>query len=216
MITDKLRGKVGGFKIGLELLMTPEGMGFVKSLADTGDQVMADAKLKDIPNTVGAATRNIAHQGAAFVTVHASGGVEMMRAAVDNKGNTMKVLAVTVLTSMTDEVSTRSYGKPARDKVAEFVVDARTAGVDGIVCSPRELSIVKELAPDLETMIPGIRPLWAAVGDQKRPTTPGDAVKAGADRLVIGRPILKPPFDTVGSPENAVARIVEEIVAATN
>ena len=134
-----------------------------------------------------------------------------MIAAVMNKGHS-QVLAVTVLTSLEENNAYLLFGAPSKAKVLQFARDAKTAGVDGIICSPQELELLgkqKELM-GLIKITPGVRPEWAAVGDQKRIMTPLEAIRAGATALVIGRPITNPPVE-IGSPANAVNKIVEEI-----
>lgn len=205
---------VGPFKVGLELLTAEGAPAVCHALHKLGAEVFADMKFLDIPNTVGAAAQAIASQGVAMFNVHASGGIEMMRAAVANKGNSL-VLAVTVLTSMDESACRRSYGASPAEKVLQFALDAKEAGADGIICSSQELHVLKPLS-ELSGMFfvtPGIRPVWAVVGDQKRITTPAEAIRAGADYLVIGRPILKPPAE-IGSPVEAAKRIADEIAEA--
>ena len=139
-----------------------------------------------------------------------------MRAAVQNKGEST-VLAVTVLTSIDDEHCKLIYGQPAQDKVLEFALLARAVGMDGVICSPHELQYLT-LQPELagfSFVTPGVRPEWAATNDQKRVMTPGEAIKAGATALVIGRPITRPPAN-IGSPVEAVGRITQEIEEALN
>jgi orotidine-5'-phosphate decarboxylase len=146
--------------------------------------------------------------------VHASAGIEAMMAAVQNKGIS-QVLAVTILTSLEENNAHLIFGAPSKAKVLQLARDAKIAGVDGIICSPQELELLgkqKELAGLLK-VTPGVRPEWAAAGDQKRIMTPGDAIVAGATALVIGRPITKPPQE-VGTPADAARRIADEITEA--
>lgn len=173
-----------------------------------------DGKFDDIPNTVGEAAAAASGLGVAMFNVHASAGVEAMMAAVQNKGAS-QVLAVTVLTSLEENNAHLIFGAPSKAKVLQLARDAKIAGVDGIICSPQELELLgkqKELAGLLK-VTPGVRPEWAAAGDQKRIMTPGDAIVAGATALVIGRPITKPPQE-VGTPADAARRIADEITEA--
>src|SRR3989344_5123014 len=204
---------VGCFKVGLELLTAvgaPKVVEFVHSL---GGQVFYDGKFNDIPNTVGGAARAVAGLNVKMFNVHASAGIEAMMAAVSNKGQSL-VLAVTVLTSLEENNAHLIFGGPSKAKVLQLTRDAKIAGCDGIICSPQELELLgkqKELGSLLK-VTPGVRPEWAAAGDQKRIMTPAEAIKAGADYLVIGRPITKPPAE-IGTPADAAKKIAEEISA---
>lgn len=170
--------------------------------------VFADPKYHDIPNTVANRVAKMAKAKPYFITVHASGGVKMLRAAVDNAGES-KILAVTVLTSLNEEDTHLALGAPVKAKVLEYARYAVLAGVHGIVCSAKELEFLSKYK-ELDSLIkvtPGIRPLWyQPADDQKRTMTPAEAIELGADYLVIGRPILK---DDV--PDYAVERTLEEI-----
>jgi orotidine-5'-phosphate decarboxylase len=212
-LVESLAPHVGCFKVGLELLTAvgaPKVVEFVHSL---GGQVFYDGKFDDIPNTIGGATKAIAGLNVKMFNVHASAGIEAMMSAVAKKGQSL-VLAVTVLTSLEENNANLIFGGPSKARVLQFARDAKLAGCDGIICSPQELELLgkqKELACLLK-ITPGVRPLWAAAGDQKRIMTPSEAIKAGATALVIGRPITKPPTE-VGSPVDAVQKIAEEIAA---
>ncbi len=213
MVKD-LAPHVGPFKVGLELLHSEGTPQVVQKMHSLGARVFADVKLKDIPNTVAGAARAIARLGVAMFNVHASGGIEMMRAAVENKG-AANVLAVTVLTSMDQATCIRIYGDRPEVVVLKFALEAKEAGADGIICSPGDLPLLKPRS-ELIGMIyvtPGVRPQWATANDQKRIMTPADAIRVGADYLVIGRPILKPPAE-IGSPVDAAKRIADEIAEA--
>lgn len=179
---------VAGFKVGLELL-TAEGPTAIEAIAAVGKPVFADAKLHDIPNTVGRAAAQIADAGARWVTVHASGGREMMEAANRAMGQ-RGVLAVTVLTSL-DAAGLASVGVGASvaDQAVMLSALASAAGVEGIVCSPSEASLVRSAQPDLVIFTPGVRPTGSIRNDQRRVSTPAEAIVAGSDYLVIGRPI---------------------------
>jgi orotidine-5'-phosphate decarboxylase len=182
--------EVGMLKVGLELFVA-EGPPVVRAAAALGRPVFLDLKLHDIPNTVEGAARSAAASGASLLTVHASGGTEMVRAAVRGAGPGVRVLAVTVLTSL-DSAALESVGLrgPPEDAVVRLAKLAVDAGAGGIVCSPHEVAAVRAAVgrgPLL--VIPGVRPAGAAKGDQARVATPAEAVRAGADVLVIGRPL---------------------------
>ncbi|SDG30703.1 orotidine-5'-phosphate decarboxylase [Limimonas halophila] len=183
-----------GLKLGSEFFTAhgPEG---VRAVA--GDApVFLDLKFHDIPNTVAGAVRAAAPMQPCWLTVHASGGREMMAAAVQaaHRGEPpVGVLAVTVLTSLDDgDLSRLGQATPSLDQVRRLAALAAEAGVDGLVCSPREIEVVRaEVGPDLTLVVPGIRPAGSDAGDQKRAATPADAVAAGADILVVGRPVTR-------------------------
>lgn len=212
---EALAPHVGYFKVGLELITAAGGPAVVHHLQRLGGQVFYDAKFNDIPNTVGAASRTVAGIGAKLFTVHASTGLDALKAAAENKGSA-ECYAVTVLTSLDEASSQHIFGADPQATVLRFAQDALEAGVDGIVCSPLELEALgrDDRFKDLKKIVPGIRPTWSAANDQKRVMTPGEAIRAGADFLVIGRPITNPPIG-VGSPLDAVAKIVAEIQGAT-
>lgn len=207
---------VGTFKVGLELLTAegaPQVVEFVHSL---GGKVFFDGKFDDIPNTIAGAAKAVAKMKVKMFNVHASAGVEAMMSAVANKDESL-VLAVTVLTSLEENNANLIFGGPSKARVLQFARDAKLAGCDGIICSPQELELLgkqKELTGLLK-ITPGVRPSWAAVGDQKRVMTPGEAIKAGADMLVIGRPILQPPAE-IGNSITAATMIAQEIKEALN
>ena len=213
-LVRELAPHVGCFKIGLQLLTSVGAPKVVQCLSSIGGNLFIDGKLCDIPHTVGEAARATSLLGVAMFNVHASAGIEAMMAAVQNKGSS-KVLAVTVLTSLEENNAHLIFGAPSKAKVLQLARDAKLAGVDGIICSPQELEFLgKQRELDgLLKITPGVRPEWAAVGDQKRVMTPGDAIIAGATALVIGRPITKPPNE-VGTPADAARRIAQEISIA--
>lgn len=190
-LIERLGSAVDFYKVGMELYAA-EGMPFVRELAGAGKQVFLDLKLYDIPETVKRATAQVAKTGARFLTVHGSNAV--MRAAVEGRGaSSLKLLAVTVLTSF-DQQDLAELGYPSSipDLVALRVKNAMASGIDGIVCSAKEVAAVRELAgPKAILVTPGVRSPSAAVGDQKRVATPREAVAAGADYLVIGREITR-------------------------
>jgi orotidine-5'-phosphate decarboxylase len=198
---------VGMLKVGLELFAA-EGPAAVRSIAAIGRPVFLDLKLHDIPNTVEGAARSAARSGARLLTVHASGGPAMVEAAVRGAGPGVKVLAVTVLTSL-DAAALAAIGLagPPGEAVVRLARLAVAAGAGGLVCSPQEVRAVRAaVGPEPLLVIPGIRPAGAAVGDQARVATPAAAVADGADVLVIGRPLRE------GSdPAAAAQRIAAEL-----
>lgn len=192
----RLAPHVGGFKVGLELLMGP-GPATVVAIRRLGKPVFVDAKLADIPNTVEAAARQLGALGARWVSVHASGGADMIKAAIAGledgaRGNEAGVLAVTILTSI-DEANLASTGVTGTfgKQTARLARLAAAAGAEGVVCSVRELGDAGQVAPGLLRVTPGIRPTGASPDDQARVATPIAAIKRGADLLVIGRPITR-------------------------
>lgn len=187
-LARRLVDAVDGFKVGMELLMAA-GPTAIEAMAAVGKPVFVDAKLHDIPNTVGRAATRIKAAGARWVTVHASGGREMIAAATTGMGG-QGVLAVTMLTSLSEsDLADIGVKDSATDYVRDMAGLSFRAGAEGIVCSPREIAIVKGAHPDLKVFSPGIRPEGASDDDQKRVATPERAVSDGADYLVIGRPI---------------------------
>lgn len=196
---------VAGFKIGLGLLHGP-GPKLIEDLTDLGKPVFADAKLHDIPSQVAAAARNLGDHGARWVTVHAGGGADMMAAAVAGLAETSPhsgVLAVTVLTSL-EAGSLADVGIDATPQhlVARMAKSAAAAGCEGIVSSPNELSVVAASAPGLLRVTPGIRQ-GESNDDQARVATPAAAIAAGADLLVVGRPITQAPDPVAAAAEIA-------------
>jgi len=210
MVTS-LRDYVGYFKIGLEAIIGIGAPDAVMAIRGSGGKVFLDGKFNDIPNTVGQASKRAAGlMGVEMFNVHASAGAKAMKAAVENKGKA-KVLAVTVLTSLDEAETMKIFGRSSRNTVEDFAHDAiQDAGVDGIICSPKELPMLKQWFPDSMLVTPGIRPAWAATDDQKRFTTPAEAIKMGATHIVVGRPITNPPA-SIGSSVEAAKRILEEI-----
>ena len=205
-------------------LLDDEGGKIIEELSQYG-LVMADPKYHDIPNTVGNRVKKISSYHPMFITVHASGGIEMMRAAVENTSEITvaiksKILAVTVLTSLDEEECNLNLGGPVKAKVLQFARNAILSGVEGIVCSANELAFLSKF-PELKWLIkvtPGIRPKWHIdpSDDQARIVTPADAVKLGADFIVIGRPIvrakdpLKALEDTISEIEEAERELAEK------
>ncbi len=210
-LIEALAPHVGFFKVGLELLTAAGGPAVVHHVQRLGGQVFYDAKFNDIPNTMGAACRTVGTIGAKLFTVHASAGLEGLKAAAENKGSA-ECYAVTVLTSFDEALCQHVYGEAPLEKVLKFARDAAEAKVDGIVCSAKELEALgrDEAFKNLNKICPGIRPSWYPADDQKRVMTPAEAIRAGADYLVVGRPITRPPLG-VGSPIDAVKKILAEI-----
>jgi orotidine-5'-phosphate decarboxylase len=206
-LVQRLGDAAGFYKVGLQLVFTPGGMAFAERLARTGKRVFLDVKLLDIDNTVAGAVESIAAMGMAFLTVHAYG--QAMRAAVAARGAaSLRLLGVTVLTSMNDDdLKAAGYALGAAELVERRAADAIAAGMDGIVTSPAEAAAVRRLAGrKLAIVTPGIRPAGSAGGDQKRLATPAAAIRAGADHLVVGRPIT-----AAADPLAATLAIVAEI-----
>lgn len=205
-----LSDHVGGFKVGLGLLHGP-GPGVVSAIADLGKPVFADAKLHDIPTQVGAAAARLGRWGARWVTAHVSGGKPMLEAAVaglaEGSDGRAGILGVTVLTSL-DEAVLAAVGIPASPGklVSRMARAADDVAAEGVICSPRELKVIADVAPRLVRVTPGIRPADAEKGDQVRVATPSLAIERGADWLVIGRPITR-----ADDPPRAAAEIVASL-----
>ena len=214
-LADSLHPHVDGFKVGLELLMG-EGPAVVSRVAALGAPVFVDAKLHDIPNTVAGAATRLGSIGARWVTVHASGGEEMMRAAVEalaaGSEGEARVLAVTVLTSL-DQATLESvgFGRNPTEHVTVMARLAAAAGAEGVVCAVPEAVAVKTLDLGLSVATPGIRPAGTDSTDQKRVATPAEAIRAGADLLVVGRPIT-----AAADPVAAALSVLGEIEAAVS
>lgn len=215
-LARRLQPHVGGFKVGLELLMG-EGPSVVASVAALGSPVFVDAKLHDIPNTVERAAARLGELGARWVTVHAAGGVAMVESAsraLAESGGDAGVLAVTVLTSLDEEgLSSVGVGRPLTDQVVAMAGLAAAGGAEGVVCAVPEAPAVVSLGLGLTIVTPGIRPKGTDRSDQRRVATPTAAIEAGADLVVVGRPITMAP-----DPVTAALAIGEEIasVSATN
>ncbi len=214
LLADLLAGEVGAIKLGSEFFSAhgPEG---VRRVAAAGHRVFLDLKFHDIPNTVTGAVRAAAGLGCALLTVHASGGAAMLRAAAAAAAapgiRRPGVVAVTVLTSL-DEEDLAAVGQrgPVADQALRLAGLAAECGMDGVVCSPREAARIRRgTGGRLALVVPGVRPAWAGNDDQKRVLTPAAAVAAGADHLVVGRPIT-----ASRDPAGAARRIADEISEA--
>ena len=197
--------EVGILKVGLELFAA-EGPSVVRAAAALGRPVFLDLKLHDIPNTVEGAARAAARSGASLLTVHASGGGEMIRAALRGAGPQLRVLAVTVLTSLDAAALDRvGLSGPPADAVVRLARLAVDAGAHGLVCSPLEVAAVRAaLGARPLLVVPGVRPAGTARGDQARVATPQEAIRAGADVLVLGRPLRDAPDPAAAA--RAIAR----------
>lgn len=201
---------VSFYKIGMELAYGG-GLALARRLIDAGKDVFLDVKLHDIPTTVERATAQVARLGARFLTVHAY--PQTMRAAVAGRGDSaLQVLAVTVMTSYDDaDLAEAGFAAGVKETVARRATQARDIGIDGLILSAAEVPAMRALVgPAMQLVTPGIRPAGSAVGDQKRVMTPGEAIAAGADRLVIGRPVTG-----AADPRAAAEAIVAEIAAAS-
>jgi orotidine-5'-phosphate decarboxylase len=213
-LAGKLAGHVGMYKVGLELFVA-HGRAAIDSVRPFGLPIFLDLKLHDIPQTVEAAARGAGALGAALVTVHASGGAEMIAAA--RRGLSAgaaaagvaapKLLAVTVLTSLgADDLRAVGFAGTPAEAALRLSRVAMKAGADGLVCSPEEVAeLRRELGPAPLLVVPGIRPAGAASGDQRRTGTPRAAVEAGASHLVIGRPLRDAPDPAAAADSIAAA-----------
>ena len=208
-LVAELGAGVSFYKVGMELAYGG-GFGLIERLAVGGKQVFVDLKLHDIPNTVERAVAQIARLGATFLTVHAY--PQTMRAArAGTAGSSLKLLAVSVLTSCDDaDLAEAGYGFGVHALVARRAEQARAAAIDGLVASPAEAAMLRAaLGPKMLIVTPGVRPVGADKGDQKRIATPGQAIADGADYLVVGRPVTQ-----AGDPRAAAEAIVAEIASA--
>lgn len=217
-LVRSLSGRIGVFKFGLELItpgLAPLLAGYA---ASSGAGTFWDGKLHDISNTVAAASRATLRAPVMMFNVHATASAKAIQAAAEAKGDAL-LLAVTVLTDIAPEECVEIYGRPPEEMVPFLARRAQRNGADGVICSPRELPILNAHA-DLESLLrvtPGVRPRWAASDDQARVTTPAEAVALGADYVVVGRPITRPPASINGEPGTpvlAAETIAREIASA--
>lgn len=213
-VVRRLPADIGLYKIGLELFCS-EGPRVVESVTACGKDVFLDLKLHDIPRTVERAVLAAGRRGVRMLTVHASGGKAMLKAAADaarsSGGSPPAIIAVTALTSLdASDLHDLGVARPMEDHVKALAELAVASGVDGLVCSPREVAALRAmLGPKPLLVVPGIRPAGEAVGDQKRVATPSFAVKSGASHLVVGRPILE-----AADPVAAAQAVLEEMKTA--
>jgi orotidine-5'-phosphate decarboxylase len=199
IMVQALRDVVDLFKVGSQLF-TRVGPQVVEFLRDQSKQCFLDLKFHDIPNTVAKAVESAATLKVNMLTVHTDGGAEMLKAAAAVRDRPL-LLGVTVLTSVDGEV---------KEEVRRLAKLAEKCGLDGAVASPQEIRLIREaVGPNFLIVTPGIRPTWALAEDQRRVMTPAEAVRAGADYIVVGRPIL-----AAKEPSNAALRIVEEMASA--
>lgn len=207
-LLDALEGLPVACKVGLQLF-TREGPAAVEAVRARGLAVFLDLKLHDIPNTVHQAVRSISELGVWMTTLHALGSEEMMRTAAEAaSGTELQLLAVTILTSHDQEsLVTIGLGLPIAEEVERLARLATRSNIRGVVCSPQEIALLRDrLGEDLTIVTPGIRPAWSVPGDQKRIMTPAEAISAGANHLVIGRPVTASK-----DPREAAQRILDEI-----
>lgn len=208
-LVSQLGDSVSFYKIGMELVYGG-GLDFARDLAASGKKVFLDLKLHDIPNTVKKAAAQVSRLGMTYLTVHAF--PQTMKAALEGtQGTGTKILGVTVMTSYDDsDLATAGYAMGVKDLVARRAQQAKEIGIGGLILSAEEVTAMRALiGPSLDLVTPGIRPAGAAIGDQKRVMTPGEAIKAGATRLVIGRPITE-----ATDPKAAADAVAQEIAAA--
>ncbi len=203
-LVDQLHGAAGVFKIGLQAFIA-NGPSIMREVVARGERVFLDLKIHDIPNTAGHAVAEAASLGASIATVHAAGGEAMLRACAYDS---LLVLGVTILTSLDDaELRRIGLAGSAVDNAVRLARLAQSAGLRGVVASPLEIAPIREACgADFTILTPGIRPAGADAGDQRRTMTPREAITAGADYIVVGRPITN-----AADPRSAAFRIVEEM-----
>lgn len=218
-LVSQLGDTVSYYKVGLELFLNTRGS-IIDYLKHKDKKVFLDLKFHDIPNTVAQAAAWAASFGVDMFTLHASGGAEMMRTSVENVSDICsrmnikmpQMVGVTILTSFDEAGIARvGYKDSIGDTVLNLAKLCQESNMRGVVCSPHEVAQIKQVCgSNFLTVCPGIRPVWAAKGDQKRITTPSDAIKIGVDYMVVGRPITK-----AKDPQEAAFKIVEEIGGVT-
>jgi len=206
-LVEELHDQILIFKIGLQLY-TAEGPAVVRDVLATGAKVFLDLKLHDIPNTVARSVESAAQLGVQMLTIHLSGSTEMIRAATGARKNDLSILGVTVLTSATEETLQEiGISDKIDNQVLRLAKLGVEAGIDGLVGSPHEIKMLRaQFGAKIKLVVPGIRPSWSEASDQKRVMAPREALDAGADYLVIGRPIIGH-----SRPHEAVAKILDEI-----
>jgi orotidine-5'-phosphate decarboxylase len=209
-LVERVGDAAGIYKVGLQLF-TAAGPSFVRELVQSGRRVFLDLKLHDIPNTVSHAVKNAVDLGVHMLTVHASGGSAMLRAATEAAGGKLNVLAVTVLTSLNDQdMDETGIAGRVTDQALRMAVLAQNSGCQGIVSSPREaLLIRKSLGEGFAIVTPGIRPAGVESNDQQRTATPAQAIANGASHIVVGRPITH-----ASDPAQAARAIISEMEQA--
>lgn len=207
---EELSGLPVGLKVGLELFVK-EGPFLLEEIRKAGFPLFLDLKFHDIPFTVAGAVRSACRYEPELINIHASGGFEMMKAAADAVEGETRILAVTVLTSLSSEdINFLGFDGEPSDLVKKMAVSAKDAGIHGVVCSPLEAAIVREATdPDFQIVTPGVRPSGTSKDDQKRTATPFDAIMAGATSLVVGRPVTM-----AEKPRGAAESILDEISQA--
>ncbi|MBI4749900.1 MAG: orotidine-5'-phosphate decarboxylase [Acidobacteria bacterium] len=217
-LVEKLAGVVSFFKVGSQLF-TSEGPGLVRDILSQNVRIFLDLKFHDIPNTVAESVIAATRLGVTMLNVHASGGSVMMAeanrrltAAVEAEQLALPmVIAVTVLTS-SDQSTMDELGiaQTPAGQVVRLAKLTQESGLHGVVASPKEITLIREAIPDptFHIVTPGVRPVWAAANDQKRVMTPGEAIRAGASYLVVGRPITAHP-----DPAEAATRVIEEMIS---
>ncbi|MDB5167631.1 MAG: pyrF [Candidatus Saccharibacteria bacterium] len=220
IIAESIRDLGVTFKIGNQLGTYEGWKAAIEFAHEYGALIFCDTKFKDIPETVKKSSRAMTRLEPDFFNVMADTTLDTLKFAVDGVDSAVQdfavkkpiLLGVTVLTSISNDESVSIYGADSASKVLQFATSAAQAGLDGVVCSAQEASALRDnpATTDLLLVTPGIRPAWAASGDQQRITTPKQAIENGADYLVIGRPITQPPSE-IGTPRDAILKIIEEI-----
>ena len=215
-LAKALKGTIGGIKLGLEFFCSAGPEGF-KQVSETGMPLFLDLKFHDIPNTVAGAIKSVAPLGPKIITIHTQGGLAMMQAAAETAAREADrygfekpwVCGVSILTSLDDsDLEAIGVNDPVAEQVARLATLAHSSGLDGMVCSPKEITLARNAtSSDFKLIVPGIRPKGSASGDQKRVMTPHDAVEAGANIIVIGRPITQSD-DPVASAQSIAESLV--------